>query len=218
MATTDANLDFVESSPPGLFPDNDDSDFGIVIRVPFTDRIQDLIGQQDTIYNERFVSTSTEFLDEWETETGTPTNPSGLTTAQRQSLVLSRIRKGPFTRALRDSVISEFVALAESPGTPVSLTPSGVALTSAGLGLYSGISGLDTSTLFSVVEDIPNFAYHVYIIDTITVDIPSLTRELDRITPAHLTYDITSVSSLPREIIPSNIDATSTMSGAITIV
>jgi hypothetical protein len=45
-----------------------------------------------------------------------------------------------------------------------------------------------------VVEDIPNFHYQVRLKDTLSLDV-GLVRELDRVTPDGITFDIVYVAS-----------------------
>ena len=134
-AWSDAEIDFLESEPPGIFPQNQDSNFGL-FRNLFTDRIQELITQQDTLYNERFVSTSTQYLDEWEIQEHVPSNPSGIDVGTRQNIVLQRVRKGPFTKTLRRSIVEDYITA--TFGTPVAFDPSGVAQSASGVPLYAG--------------------------------------------------------------------------------
>lgn len=136
-AFTDAEIAFMEDSPPGLFPENQNSNFGFVIRKIFTDKIQQLIGQQQTLYNERFVETALTFLDVWEGDYGLPVAPTGRTVAQRRQDILSRIQVGPYTRARRRTVVENFISATFGAG--VLLTPAGVPI-GAGIPLYSGAS------------------------------------------------------------------------------
>ena len=187
---TNAELMFMEEEPPGLFPANQDSNFGWVIRKNFSDFVQELQDDQLLIYNERFVDTSTQFIDQWEWEVGLPPNPSGVAIAGRRQNVLARLQRGPFTRPRRDAIIE--AAINATFGNPIILTPPGVAMDPAGVPLYTE-SG-DVSTLYKVVENIPGYSYQVRIKNTITPDIPSLTRELERITPAGISFTIVSVA------------------------
>lgn len=189
---TDAELSFMEESPPGLFPENQDSNFGFIIRKVFSDRIQELIGQQQTIYNERFINTSTEFLDIWESQYGLPMSPSNRSVVQRRQDALSRKIRGAFTRSRRAGAVEKFIIA--TFGDPIQLTPSGVPLVPEGVPLFTETA--DVSTLYLIVEDILNFHYQVRILNTIAEDTPGLTRELDRITPAHYSYDIVHVAVL----------------------
>ncbi len=71
---TDAESNFVDESPPGLFPENQDSNWGYRRKI-YSDVIQTLYEQLKLIYAERFPQTSQEFLDEWEITVGLPPNP-----------------------------------------------------------------------------------------------------------------------------------------------
>ena len=186
---TDAEIDFMESSPPGMFPENQNSNFGL-FRKLFTDFIQELITQEDSLYNENFVETSKDYLDEWERMEGLPPNPSGLDIATRQAMVLSRVRQGPFTRTGRRSIVENYIQA--TFGTPTLFSPTGVALSASGLPLYADVGNM--AQAYEIVEDIPNFLYHVYISNVVTVA-AGMARELTRITPAGISYDITSVAN-----------------------
>lgn len=186
---TEAELVFMDESPPGLFPENQNSNFGFVIRKIFSDLTQDISNWQSTLYNERFVETSSVFLDQWEIEMGLPPNPVGIEIQQQRTTILTRIQRGPFTRARRDDIVRSYVGT--TFGTPIQLTPPGVELVSAGVPIY-GETG-DITTLYEIIEDIPNFHYTVWIASSNTPNLNSLTRELKRITPAGISFDLTDV-------------------------
>src|SRR4029077_15557236 len=139
---------------------------------------QDISNWQNILYSEKFVETSTMFLDQWEIEVGLPPNPSTISISQQRSAVLARLYHGPFTRPRRDQLIASYVAT--TFGNPIQLVPQGVELVSAGVPIY-GEAG-DVTSLYMVGEDQPNFHYTVWIANTNTPDINSLTRELKRIT------------------------------------
>jgi hypothetical protein len=188
---TEAEFDFMEQSPPGLFPQNQDSNFGYIIRKLWCDLVTEITGEQATMYNEKFPDTSTQFLDMHEQQYGLPMNPSTLTVAQRRLAILNRIRVGPFTHARRTAVVESYITA--TFGTPIQLIPDGVPMASAGVPLY-GESG-DVSTLYKIVEDIPNFTYTVRLKNTVTPDEVGLRRELDRMTPAGISYSIVYVAT-----------------------
>lgn len=188
MTYTDAELVFIEESPPGLFPDNQDSNFGLVRQI-LTNDVQTLIDQLDEIYNERFVDTSTDYLDEWEFQMGLPQNVSGASTSTRRQLILSRLVKGPFTRTRRQDTVEKY--LEATFGAAIKLVPSGTPIGS-GLTLYAGTA--DVKTLYRVVQDVPSFSYEVRILDSATPDIVALTRELTRITPAGISFSVVQVA------------------------
>jgi hypothetical protein len=183
---TDAELAFMEDSPPGLYPENQDSNFGFIIRKLFSDRVQELIGQQATLYAERFPNTANAYLDEWERAVGLPANPSTLTLGQRRQGVENRLKKGWFTRSRVREIVESF--LTPTFGDPIMLSPAGVPFSSGGIPLYSGESSL--VGLYRVYERIPANAYDVWIKNTVTPDIVGLTRELTRITPSGISFTI----------------------------
>ena len=191
---TDAEIDFMENEPPTIFPENQDSNWGFIIRKMFTDRIQELIDQQDTIYNNRFVDTSVDFLDEWETQESVPVAPSGLDVLTRQNIVLNRVRKGPFTRTMRKNIVENYIGA--TFGTPASFSPSGLVLGVPGLPMFSSAGSVLTS--YEIVEDIPNYLYHINLETGITVA-SGMARELSRVTPAGISYDVNTVTNaVPR--------------------
>jgi uncharacterized protein YmfQ (DUF2313 family) len=148
---TDAEFAFFDDSPEHLFPDNQNSNAGL-FRKLFSDVIQALIEQQNLLYNERFIDTSTQFLDEYERMVGLPPNPASKTIQQRRYEVALRLIRGPFTRARRDEVIERYIAATFGP--PVELTAPGVPITAAGIPLYAE-SG-DISQAYTVVENNTN--------------------------------------------------------------
>jgi hypothetical protein len=183
----ETELQFMEEEPPSFFPQNQNSNFGWIIRHVFAKFTQDIAGLQTLLYNERFVATSETFLDQWEIEVGLTPNPEGKSIAQRRSEVLARLQRGPFTRTRRDAVISN--AISVTFGTTVQLLPPGIPLTFEGIPLYSEPG--ETEMLFSVTEYPDEFRYVVNIDPDTDPDIDAITRELERITPAGITFTIT---------------------------
>jgi hypothetical protein len=148
---TDAEKNFIEDSPVDLFPENQDSNFGL-LRKLWTDRIQELIEQQNTIYNERFTATSDVFLDMWEKDVGLPTSRVvDRTVAQRRLDVMTRLFKGPFSTTIRNQIIAN--AISSTFGTVPAFGPTGIALSSGGLPLFA--EAADVSTLFTVRDNTP---------------------------------------------------------------
>lgn len=188
---SDAELAFIDESPPRLFPDNQNSNFGYLIRKIFSDHVQELINQLDTIYNEKFVNTSLQYLDEWEREVGLPVAPTSYNTAQRRNAILNRLRKGAFSRAARRAVVESFITA--TFGAAPAFDVSGIPLDSSGIALYSGTNSL-TGT-YNIVENVAAFSYDVRILNTIAVDQVALTRELTRITPAGISFTITMTAT-----------------------
>lgn len=175
---------FIEVQP-SIFPPNQDSNWGLKRKI-WTDQVEELIDQQDSIWRERFVATSLDFLDEWEHMVGIPINPPSTTTEGRRQRILARLRTGPFTDSRRTIIIEPY--LAATFGVSVELTPSGVSLV-GGIPLMADAAG-DPRQYYRIYEDVRNFAYTVYIRSDVTPDIPSLTRDLKRITPAGITVTI----------------------------
>ena len=186
---TEAEFIFNDESPPGLFAENQNSNFGYIIRKMFSDLAQDISDWQNTLYNEKFIETSTMFLDQWEIEVGLPPNPVGISISQQRASVLARFQKGPFTRTRRDNTIAQYVET--TFGNPIQLVPAGVEITSDGIPIY-GEPG-DVTSLFEVYEDQEDFSYLVWIASTNTPNLTSLERELKRITPAGISFTITNV-------------------------
>jgi hypothetical protein len=186
---TEAEFIFMDESPAGLFPENQNSNFGFIIRKIFCDLAQNISDWQNTLYNEKFVETSTQFLDQWEIEVGLPPNPADQSISDRRANVLSRLQHGPFTRTRRKNIVERYVRT--TFGNPIQLVPAGVAMVSGGVPIY-GESG-DVSTLYLIVENIPGFSYLVWIASTNTPDLVALTAELKRITPAGISFTITNV-------------------------
>ena len=187
---TTAELAFKDDEPPGLFPENQDSNFGLV-RKTVAARTQDGINQQLTIYQELFVEQATLFLDEWETLVGLPAKPTK-TTQQRRAEILNRLRQEVFTRTrvalTLDVLVGEALA-----GEPITLPPSGHELVGAGSPLYA--EPIAPAQVYRVYEDVRNFKYYVDIISSVTPDLVSLQRELTRITPAGITFVVDNTVS-----------------------
>jgi len=151
VAPSDAEFDFMEQEPGGLFPQNQDSNFGFIIRKIWCDRTQNIADEQALMYNEKFPETSVQFLDVHEQQYGLPVAPTTLTIDQRRSAVLNRIRVGPFTNARRSAIVESYITA--TFGTSVQLLPPGVPIVSGGILLY-GEPG-DVSTLYAIRENQP---------------------------------------------------------------
>jgi len=191
---TDAELGFMEDSPPHIYPDNQNSNLGTVIRKPWSDRIDELVIQQDTLYTERFAQTSLLFLDEWERAVGLPINPQLRTVEQRRIDVMIRLQKGPFTRTRRRQIVEQYIAYTQF-GAAVILLPPGVELVSGGVPLYAEAGAVNT--VYRIYEDVPAFRYAVYIRSDVTPDMTAVNRELKRATPAGISFTIDNSRSQP---------------------
>lgn len=180
---TDMEQAYLEDEPGGLFPPNQDSNFGQYRKI-LTETFQDVANQIELLLNENFVNTSTEFLSFHEEEAGLP-SLLGETIQYRQSRVRARIQKGMFTRSRRNAVIESFIAA--TAGSPA-VIGGGIPIGS-GVALYSGTIG-DPKNYYKVTEDIINFYYYVYIDESIGVDMMGLNTELERITPGGIGFQI----------------------------
>jgi uncharacterized protein YmfQ (DUF2313 family) len=189
---TDLEEMFVQESPPGLWPENQNSNFG-VLRKTLTDLLQDSVDELDQLFNEMFANTAVQYLSRWESEYGIPVAPSKLS-YQRQTFVLQRLRKGAFTRANRNRIIEDYIRMLQSGGTPITLTSPGVEMVAGGVPVYAeGVVG-SAPTLYTIVETPTNFSYQVRIKNTVTIDIDYLNRELQHFTPSGITWTVVSVA------------------------
>jgi Concanavalin A-like lectin/glucanases superfamily len=177
---------------PVIFPPNQDSNWG-VLRKAWTDQLQALINQQTLIWSERFVQTSTTFLDEWEFMAGLPEAPTGISDSERRLRVLNRIRSGPFTDARRIEIIEPYIQA--TFGVSPAFTPGGLSL-SGGIPLMADAAG-DPKQYYRVYEDVRNFAYEVWIDSDMTPDLVNMLRDLKRITPAGITITIDNTHAVP---------------------
>lgn len=187
---SEIELAYIEEEPPGLWPSNQDSNFGIHRKV-FCDELTIVADQLDVILSEFFISTSTEFLANHEDELGLPINPAGRTLEERRGIALSRMKRGPFTHSLIASIVKSYISVTFGPS--IIFNTLGVPIGS-GIPLFSPTG--DVSQLFRVYFDIQNFTYEVRISADAAIDTESLTRELDRITPSAITYSIVSTESI----------------------
>lgn len=190
---TETELNFMEESPPGLFPENQNSNFGYIIRKLFSDQMHKAAQQIETLYTERFASGADIYLPTWELDYGLPVAPTGKTVADRRSIVMGREITGPFTRNRVKAILYAYLG-ATLFGTPITLTPDGVPLTAGGVPL-SGEAAASLETLFRVYENIQNFSYEVWIKNTTTPDVTAITRELARITPAGIQFTLDNTSA-----------------------
>lgn len=178
----------LQEEPEFFWPDNQDSNFGSYRRV-FSERLMDVLGQLNLIYNERFIDTAFQFLAQWEEQMGLPQNPGGKTVDERRYKLHSRMYKGPFTNAIRRQVVED--AINATFGPAIQLTTHGVPLLPGGVPIYSGLSG-PASKYYHIIENVSGYSYNVSIDYRIIPDLAWLTQELKRITPAGITFTITS--------------------------
>jgi hypothetical protein len=178
---TDAEFNFIDDSPRGFFPENQDSNWGYRRKV-YSDVIWEIYGQLDFIYSEMFPSTSQSLLDEWEKMVGLPQNPTSKTLAQRRQMVLNRLRGGPFTRTQRRNIVESYITA--TFGGPIVLLPPGVEMLVGGQPLYNEVGILDQ--LYMIVETVEQFKYEVRIKTAMALDQVGLERDLKWYTPAGL--------------------------------
>jgi len=176
---SDAEFSFIDESPRGFFPENQDSNWGYRRKI-FTDEIHELFEQLEIIYSEIFPSTSQTYLDEWERMVGLPRNPTGKTLGQRRTMVMNRLRGGPFTRRQRREIVESYITA--TFGEPILLLPPGHELVVAGSPLYNEVG--DVTLLYMIVETVPSFQYEVRIKAGMALDQVALERDLRHFTPA----------------------------------
>jgi hypothetical protein len=178
---TDAEFNFLDESPRGFFPENQDSNWGYRRKV-YSDVIWELYQQIEFIYGEMFPTTTQELMDEWERLVGLPQNPTNKTLGQRRQMVLNRLRGGPFTRTQRRAIVESYIT--ETFGDPILLLPPGVPMLVGGQPLYNEAG--DISQLYMIVETIEQFKYEVRIKTGMAIDTIGLERDLKWYTPAGL--------------------------------
>jgi len=176
---TDPELNFIDESPRGFFPDNQDSNWGYKRKI-YSDQIKALFDQLAFVYSEMFPTTSQELLDEWEKTVGLPQNPSSKTLAQRRTMVLNRLRGGPFTRKQRREIVESYISA--TFGDPLLLLPPGIPMIVAGHQLFNEPG--DPVTLYMIVETVDQFKYEVRIQSGLAIDQVGLERDLHHFTPA----------------------------------
>lgn len=149
---TDLERAFIDDSPVGLWPDNQNSNFGLRRKI-LCDTLTDIANQLQTLLNERLIATSTQFLSQWEEEMGVPINPPNRTVAQRRSTIESRLKRGAFTRTLRSTIVESYIN-AVLGGTPLILGPGGASL-GTGVPLGTGLVG-PASNYYKIRENDPS--------------------------------------------------------------
>jgi Uncharacterised protein conserved in bacteria (DUF2313) len=176
---TDPEFNFMEESPRGFFPENQDSNWGYRRKV-FSDVIWEIYQQLHLIYSEIFPASSQTYLDEWEYMVGLPQNPANKTLQQRRVMVMNRLRGGPFTRTQRRNIVESYITA--TFGDPIILLPPGHGMEIGGSPLYNEPG--DVRQLYMIVETIPSFQYEVRIKTGMALDQVGLERDLRWYTPA----------------------------------
>lgn len=193
---TDIERDMIENEPPGMFPEDQNSYWGQVRKL-FADYLQanalDLFTAWYNNLDPRNVDAND--ISEWEDRVGVPGDRSAITLAARRGFVQNRLRMGAFSRSLVNDIIETFlnaVLIVASGST--TFGSGGILLGSGGATLFSGVTG-DPKTMYRVYFDYMNRVYYVRILNTLGEDLSGLTRELQRITPAGWTLNISDVAN-----------------------
>lgn len=185
---TTAEQNFRDEEPRRLFPENQDSNWGLV-RKTFSDVMDDIHDKLHTIYTEMFPQTAVLFLDEWEFMVGLPRNPANKTIEQRRAAVIARLRAGPFTRQWRYDIVNSYI----SPifGESIKLYPPGVPLVPDGVPIFNDFV---PGPYFRIDETVEDFYYEIKILDTVVgVDEEGLTATLNYLQYAGLHFAIVYV-------------------------
>lgn len=128
-------------------------------------------------------------LANWEVDLGIPVNPAKALELRRAFVELRRYR-GPFTRTIRARIVEMFILA--TIASPIIFTPEGVAFTEDGIPFGDELAGIVGT--YNVVENIPGFSYQVLIASGVDLDTVGLSRELDRMTPAPITFTVESTN------------------------
>jgi hypothetical protein len=188
-AYTDAEQLFISESPPKLFPENQNSNFGLLRRV-LTSQPQEGTDTLTQLVAQMFIATATGtngYLGLWEKQLGLPVAPTGVSDIVRRSRLSLHRSIDLFSTLRIEETIESFLAFT-SGGIPTSLTPTGVPTSAAGITLYG--EGGTTTSQYRVYYNPRNFSYEVWIVNSSTPDLVTLTRELKFITPAGMTVTI----------------------------
>jgi hypothetical protein len=184
--TSDLERLFIAESPPNLWPESQSSYFG-AFRKSVLLPLEECIETQEELYRERFPDTSEGYLTRWERDLGLPIASPDLTIDERRSEIITRLKKGPFTRERRIEIVESFIR--PTFGIPTDFSPDGIPLTPAGVTMFSAVGDVDS--FYTIVENIAGYSYTVSISNGVDPDIPALTRVLRRATPAGITFTIT---------------------------
>jgi uncharacterized protein DUF2313 len=183
---TEIEAKFIAESPDGLWPENQNSNFGLFRKI-ICDPLQEVLDELDMLYNERFPDTSINFLDRWEDLVGLPINPPNKPLEERRNLVLSRLIRGRFTRTQRIKLIAGFITVTFGP--PILFTPDGIPIPPEGIPFFSGVAG-EPEDFFTISENVENFHYTVVVDPSVDIDVEGVTRALTRSTPAGISFNI----------------------------
>jgi len=188
---SDTELDWIGNEPAGRFPLDQSSYWGQARKV-FADYLQaNIVDRLDSFEMARQIATCpADEIHNWEIMLGLPVRESA-PLPFRRALVKMRAYRGPFTRTQRANVVEGFIGL--TFGAELEFTPSGIPFPSADAGMEFHVAPASLTTLYDVVEDVPNFTYNVKLDVSLdgNIDEASLIRELERLTTAPITFTIT---------------------------
>lgn len=189
-AYTDAEQLFISEEPGGLFPPNQNSNWGLVRKV-LAGKSQEVTDLLNDLNTQTFIRTALGadgYLGRWEAQVGLPKAPTGYSDAQRRVWVeISHTRNGGFTKTRVNDVIESYLQVVGG-GAPTELLPPGVPVTPAGITLFG--EGGNVSSQYRVYYNPRNFSYQVWIVSSTTPDVPTLARKLAWLTPAGMSFTI----------------------------
>lgn len=187
---TDAEFTFRDDEPRRLFPENQDSNWGLKRKI-FSDIVADIHAKLYLIYGEMFPQTAINFLDEWERLVGLPRNPIGMTIQDRRALVMARLQQGPFTRSRREKIVRSFIDA--TFGVAIKLLPEGVALVPEGVPIYNDTPD---GEYFRIIEEVETYYYEIQILRTISgINEQGMRNALEYVQYSGLHFNIVFVDS-----------------------
>lgn len=182
--------EFIANSPYGLWPENQDSNFGQIRKI-ICDQLQARVDKIDRLALESFIQTSEDYLSLWEEEYGVPINTAG-TVVERRAAVLAQIAVGGFTRARVRYIIQKYLTPLIGGGEAVAFTPTGIPIDAFGIPLYSGVASMIGA--FQIYENPQAFSYEVWVNSGLT-PAGGMITQIQKITPAGLTVTLDNVHS-----------------------
>jgi len=188
-AYTDAEQLFISESPPKLFPENQNSNFGLLRRI-LTSKLQEATDTLTALVAQMFIETATGangYLGRWEAQLGLPVAPASHTDAERRGWLSQHRNLDLFSVKRIKKTVESFLTYT-SGGMPTPIDVNGIPTSAAGFTLY-GEGGTSTSQ-YRLYFSPRTFSYQVWIVNSSTPDLVTLTRELKYITPAGQTVGI----------------------------
>ena len=175
---------FITEQPKNLWPENQNSNFGLLRRV-LVSHLQYVMNMLTEMYIEHGIDTSAGYLGRWEEDLGLP-KASSLPLSIRRALVRIRREIGPFTTTRVKKIVELLISATFGPS--LEITPPGIPMVSEGQPLFSGITSLEGS--YQIIWKPETYSYEILLVSGIGIT-PFLERELKRITPAGMTFTIT---------------------------